>query len=81
MRREIAECSSNKETTLKRLRSGASNKSDVGGVLQTDNIHILTCAHGAVPEAIKALRDSPATTRAKAKFILDALRRNTRKTD
>lgn len=25
----------NKETTLKRLRTGATNKSDVGGVLQT----------------------------------------------
>jgi hypothetical protein len=33
----------NKETTLKRLRAGASNKSDLGGVLQTSNIHILTC--------------------------------------
>jgi hypothetical protein len=29
----------NKETTIKRLRSGESNKSDVGGVLQTNNIH------------------------------------------
>ena len=27
----------NKETTTKRLRSGASNKSDLGGVLQTNN--------------------------------------------
>ena len=36
----------NKDTTIKRLRSGASNKSDLGGVLQTNNIHIeirLTC--------------------------------------
>ena len=32
----------NKETTIKRLRSGASNKSDIGGVLQTNNIHIKT---------------------------------------
>jgi hypothetical protein len=30
----------NKETTPKRLRSGASNKSDVGGVLQANHIHI-----------------------------------------
>ena len=30
----------NKATTIKRLRSGASNKSDIGGVLQTSNIHI-----------------------------------------
>src|SRR5438093_11258980 len=33
----------NKETTIKRLRAGASNKSDLGGVLQTNNIHIATC--------------------------------------
>jgi len=30
----------NKETTIKRLRAGASNRSDLGGVLQTNNIHI-----------------------------------------
>ena len=30
----------NKKTTIKKLRSGASNKSDMGGVLQTNNIHI-----------------------------------------
>ena len=36
----------NKATTIKRLRAGASNKSDLGGVLQTGNIHILTCSAG-----------------------------------
>lgn len=60
----------NKETTIKRLRAGASNKSDIGGVLQTNNIHILTCDTGAVPKALKALKDSPATAKAKSKFIL-----------
>ncbi|MCB4380041.1 GIY-YIG nuclease family protein [Synechococcus sp. MU1644] len=30
----------NKATTIKRLRSGSSNKSDCGGVLQTSNIQI-----------------------------------------
>ena len=60
----------NKETTIKRLRAGASNKSDLGGVLQTNNIHILTCPAGAVPKALEALKDSPATAKAKAKFIL-----------
>lgn len=60
----------NKETTLKRLRAGASNKSDLGGVLQTSNIHILTCDAGHVPQTLKALKDSPATAKAKAKFIL-----------
>jgi len=64
----------NKETTIKRLRAGASNKSDFagpwGGVLQTNNIHLAACAVGKVPQTIKALKDSPATARAKAKFIL-----------
>jgi len=60
----------NKETTIKRLRSGASNKSDIGGILQTNNIHLKTCAEGDVAATLAALRDSPATARAKAKFIL-----------
>jgi hypothetical protein len=60
----------NKETTIKRLRTGASNKSDLGGVLQTNNIHIVTCATGQVTNSLTALRKSPATTKAKAKFIL-----------
>ena len=60
----------NKETTIKRLRAGASNKSDLGGVLQTSNIHILACGAGQVAESLKSLKDSPATARAKARFIL-----------
>lgn len=60
----------NKETTIKRLRDGATNKSDVGGVLQTNNIHLAACDAGAVAGTLAALKASPATTRAKAKFIL-----------
>lgn len=60
----------NKETTIKRLRSGASNKSDIGGVLQTNNIHIKTCDSGQVGPTLDDLRASQTTTRAKAKFIL-----------
>ncbi|EQD77284.1 type II restriction enzyme, methylase subunit, partial [mine drainage metagenome] len=60
----------NKATTIKRLRKGESNKSDIGGVLQTNNIHIATCEPGTVSETLSALRDSHATTRAKARFIL-----------
>ncbi|QXL85213.1 DNA methyltransferase [Comamonas sp. NLF-1-9] len=60
----------NKATTIKRLRAGASNKSDLGGVLQTSNIHILTCDAGQVTQALAALKGSPATSKAKAKFIL-----------
>jgi len=60
----------NKETTLKKLRAGASNKSDLGGVLQTSNIHIKVCDEGQVTQTLSALKASPATTKAKAKFIL-----------
>jgi hypothetical protein len=60
----------NKETTLKRLRKGESNKSDLGGVLQTNNIHIAVAAPGEVTKTLAALKASPATTRAKAKFAL-----------
>lgn len=61
----------NKETTLKRLRKGESNKSDVGGgVLQTNNIHLAICPPGEVTRMLARLRESPATARAKAKFIL-----------
>ncbi|MBI5918396.1 MAG: class I SAM-dependent DNA methyltransferase [Nitrosomonadales bacterium] len=61
----------NKETALKRLRAGNSNKSDVpGGVLQTKDIHIAVCGAGEVGETLNALRASPATTKARAKFIL-----------
>ncbi|MBY5819904.1 class I SAM-dependent DNA methyltransferase [Rhizobium leguminosarum] len=59
-----------KETTLRRLRSGDTNKSDIGGVLQTTNIHIKVAATGAVTDALNDLKSSPATSRAKAKFIL-----------
>ena len=51
----------NKPTTIKRLRAGASNKSDLGGVLQTSNIHILTCDAGQVTQTLAALKASPAT--------------------
>ena len=61
----------NKETTLKRLRTGNNNASDVlGGVLLRNNIHIAVCEAGSVGDTLKALRASLATTKAKAKFIL-----------
>ncbi|MBY5820029.1 class I SAM-dependent DNA methyltransferase [Rhizobium ruizarguesonis] len=59
-----------KDTTLRRLRSGDTNKSDVGGVLQTTNIHIKVSLPGAVTETMGQLKASPGTSRAKAKFIL-----------
>jgi hypothetical protein len=61
----------NKETTLKRLKSRDSNKSDLpGGVLQRNNIHIKVCPEGEVTATLAALRQSAATARQKAKFIL-----------
>lgn len=61
----------NKDTALKRLRTGNNNASDVpGGVLQRNNIHLAVCEAGSVGNTLKALRASPATAKAKAKFIL-----------
>lgn len=60
----------NKETTIKRLRAGATNKSDRGGILQTGSIHIATCNAGQVTQTLRALKESPATIKAKAKFVL-----------
>src|SRR5260221_9165785 len=61
----------NKETTLKRLRSGNTNQSDLpGGVLQRNNIHLKVCAEGEVTATLAALRASPKTGSAKAKFIV-----------
>jgi hypothetical protein len=51
----------NKETTIRRLRKGESNKSDLGGVLQTSNIHIAVCPIGEVTKTLAALKASPAT--------------------
>ncbi|MDA0191670.1 MAG: N-6 DNA methylase, partial [Proteobacteria bacterium] len=61
----------NNETALKRLRSGNNNASDApGGVLLRNKIHIAVCEAGAVATTLAALRASPATAKAKAKFIL-----------
>ena len=61
----------NKDTTIRKLRSGASNKSDLpDGVLQTNNIHIATCVAGEVPTTLTSLKNSPASAKAKVKFIL-----------
>ena len=68
---QFLESFGNKETTLKRLRSGSSNRTDVeGAVLQRSNIHILVTEEGKVDEGLKALANSEKTTQQKAKFIL-----------
>ena len=61
----------NKATTINRLKSGSSNSSDIeGGLLQRNNIHILVCEEGKVSDTLASLKASPATAKAKAKFIL-----------
>jgi len=61
----------NKATTIKRLRKGNSNHSDLnGGVLQRSNIHLIVCDPGKVTESLQALVDSPLTAKQKAKYAL-----------
>ena len=60
----------NKETTLRRLRTGHTNKSDVGGVLQRANIHLAVAPVGEVSATLAGLRASPATGKHNARFIL-----------
>lgn len=68
---EFLKAFGNKDVTIKKLRSGQSNASDVaGGILQRNNIHICVCDEGRVGETLQALKASPKTTTAKAKFIL-----------
>ncbi len=60
----------NKETTVKRLRSGSGNASDIpGGVLQRNNIHLAVCDKGNVGATLKALRNSPKTAANRVKFV------------
>ncbi len=67
---QFLEAFGNKETTIKALKKGTTNKSDIGGVLQRNNIHLASADPGEVDEVLTALRDSAATKKWKAKFIL-----------
>ena len=61
----------NKPTTIKRLKSGSTNSSDIeGAVLQRNNIHIAVAPLGKTTDMLAQLKASPATQKAKAKFIL-----------
>ncbi len=60
-----------KETQLKRLRKGDTNRSDVpGGVLLQSSIHLAVCPAGETHNMLERLKASPQTAKAKAKFIL-----------
>lgn len=61
----------NKPATIKRLKKGGTNKSDVaGGLLQRNNIHLAICDSGTVSATLPALRESQATASGKVKYIL-----------
>ncbi len=61
----------NKDNTIAKLRKGVSNASDVpNGVLQRNNIHLAVAPLGEVSQVLSALKSSPKTAQAKAKFIL-----------
>ena len=68
---QFLECFGHKETTIKRLRTGNSNASDVqGGVLLGKQIHIAVAPKGCVGELLATLRLSPANTKGKPQFLL-----------
>ena len=64
----------NKDATIKRLRAmgkASTNASDIeAGVLQRNKIYVAVAPADKVDATLKALRDSPATRKAKAQFIL-----------
>lgn len=66
------ECFDNSPARSKRMRKKQTNKSDIGGVLQVNNIHIKIADQGEVTTALAELRESPATQnkRHRVKFIL-----------
>jgi hypothetical protein len=61
----------NKATTIQRLKNGNTNKTDIeGAVLQYNNIHMAVSAKGDVLGTLGKLKNSPATARQKARFVL-----------
>ena len=67
---QFLEAFGNKATTIKRLKSGETNRSQHGGVLQTNNIHVKVAEAGATHEALADLVSATETTKYKAKFAL-----------
>jgi len=60
----------NKDAGIRRLRAGETNKSDLGGVLQQKNIHILVAPAGEVSASLNRLRTSERNQRWKVRFLL-----------
>ena len=59
-----------KATEIKSLKTGKSNKSDMGGVLQRNNVHIIVTDTDGLEDALRQLSESKATTKNKAHFII-----------
>ena len=55
---------------IKALKKGKSNKSDIDGILQRNNIHMVVAKADELDDALAALRNSKATSKNKAHFIL-----------
>lgn len=67
---QFLECYGRKAGEIKALKKGKSNKSDIDGVLQRNNIHMIVAKQDELDEALTNLRNSKATTKNKAHFIL-----------
>ena len=69
---EFLQAFGHKETTIKKLRKGTTNKSDLGGVLNnhSSNIHIVVCEEGKVAETLDRIKTSQATIKAKTNLAL-----------
>ncbi len=64
-----------KETTLKRLRKGDSNMSEIpGAVLLINNIHLATCLGGQTRETLERPKASPKTASAQLRIGCPLLR-------
>ena len=59
-----------KDATIQRLRRGDTNKSDCGGVLKRQDIHILVTKLGGALQGLDTLRASKATVTQKCPLIL-----------
>src|SRR5436189_6189089 len=59
----------NKDTTIRRLRSGTTNQSDLpGGVLQRNNIHIKVCPEGEVTATLARFARQPSDNETKGQI-------------
>ena len=67
---QFLECYGRKAGEIKALKKGKSNKSDIDGILQRNNIHMVVAKPDEIDDALTALRNSKATSKNKAHFIL-----------